>query len=200
MPIHKFSSLIECDTSSCNELVRKVERYRLVGLTSTHSLGSGSHILGRGCVLHFSGVARRERWWAGMGLLLIVPQLSHHVLEFTSMDKRVASLRLRVGARSLIVVLAYGPNGSAEYPAFLADFDVLLGDFNPHVGNNSETWRGVIGRNGLHDLNRIKSSKIREEYFSVFKKWTVPLTFDLKEGFERQPLNLKKRNGSISSI
>ncbi|KAI3373212.1 hypothetical protein L3Q82_006527 [Scortum barcoo] len=77
------------------ELVREVERYRLeiVGLTSTHSLGSGTQLLERGWTLHYSGVAQGERRRAGVGLL-IAPQLSRHVLEFTPVNERVASLAL----------------------------------------------------------------------------------------------------------
>ncbi|KAK3520219.1 hypothetical protein QTP70_019361 [Hemibagrus guttatus] len=143
------------------ELVREVERYRLeiVGLASTHSLGSGTQLLERGWTLFFSGVPHGERRRAGVGLL-IAPQLSHHVLEFSPVNERVVSLRLQAGDRCLTVFSAYGPNGSVEYPTFLEtlrgvlegaptwDSIVLLGDFNAHVGNESDTWRGVIGRNG----------------------------------------------------
>ncbi|KAK3523662.1 hypothetical protein QTP70_006725 [Hemibagrus guttatus] len=67
--------------------------------------------------------------------------------------------------RCLTVVSAYGPNSSVEYPTFLetlrgvlegaltGDSIVLLGDFNAQVGNDSDTRRGVIGRNGPPDLN-----------------------------------------------
>ncbi|KAK3532138.1 hypothetical protein QTP86_008588 [Hemibagrus guttatus] len=145
------------------KLVREVERYRLeiVGLASTHSLGSGTQLLERGWTLFYSGVPHGERRRAGVGLL-IAPQLSRHVLEFSPVNERVVSLRLRAGDRCLTVVSAYGPNGSVEYPTLLrgvlegaptGDSIVLLGEFNAHVGNDSDTWRGVMGRNGSPDLN-----------------------------------------------
>ncbi|KAK3529991.1 hypothetical protein QTP86_009376 [Hemibagrus guttatus] len=148
------------------KLVREVERYQLeiIRLTSTHNLGSGTQLLERGWTLFYSGVPHSERRWAGVGLL-IAPQLSCHVLLFSPVNERVVSLRLRAGDKDLTVVSTYGPNGSVEYPTFLetlrgeleraptGDSIVLLGDFNAHVGNDSDTWRGVIGRNGPPDLN-----------------------------------------------
>ena len=78
--------------------MREVQRFRLeiVGITSTHGLGSGTTVLERGWTLHHSGFAHGERRRAGVGLLT-APQLSRHVLEFTPVNERVASLRLRVG-------------------------------------------------------------------------------------------------------
>ena len=46
--------------------------------------------------------------------MLIAPQLSHHALDFTPVNKRVASLHFQVWDRSLAVVSAYGTKISVE--------------------------------------------------------------------------------------
>ena len=86
----------------------------------------------------------------GVGIL-IAPRLCACTLKFTPLDKRVASLHLRVGGWVLTVVCAYAPDSSLEYPPFLESLEetlesaptgnslLLLGDFNAHGGNYSET-------------------------------------------------------------
>jgi len=63
----------------------------MVELTSTHSTGSGTKLLERGWTLYFSGVAQSVRRRAGVGILTS-PQLSAAVLEFSQVNKRVASM------------------------------------------------------------------------------------------------------------
>lgn len=128
--------------------MQEVRRYQLeiVRLTSRHSLGSGTSSSREAGL--FSGIAHGE-WWRACVALLIAPQLSPHGLEFTS-------LHLRIGDRPLTLVSAYGSNSSAQYLAFLESLEgvldgaptgystVLLWEFNTHMGNDSETWKGTI--------------------------------------------------------
>lgn len=82
---------------------------------------------------------------------LVPPGLSACTLEFTPVNKRETSLHLQVGGGFLTIFCAYGPNSSLVYPPFLESLEgvlerappggslVPLGDFNAHVGSDSET-------------------------------------------------------------
>ena len=75
-------------------------------------------------------------------------------------------LKLKVKDWSLYLLQVYAPNAVNEYQAFMNDVidalqrvgstesNTLLGDFNAHIGTDSKTWKGVIGRHGDQRLTR----------------------------------------------
>ena len=70
--------------------------------------------------------------------------------------------------RSLCLLQVYAPNATSEYQAFVDEVNdallrvsaiestVLMGDFNAHVGTDTDTWKGVIGKHGVTGLNENK--------------------------------------------
>ena len=74
-------------------------------------------------------------------------------------------LKLKVLDRSLCLLQVYAPNATSENQAFVDDlnnallrispteFRVLMVNFNAHVGIDTNTWKGVIGKHGVTGLN-----------------------------------------------
>ena len=74
-------------------------------------------------------------------------------------------LKLKVLDRSLNLLQVYAPNATREYQAFVDDVNdallqvsatestVLMGDFSAHVGTDTDTWKGVIGKHEVTGLN-----------------------------------------------
>ena len=94
-------------------------------------------------------------------VILIATRFLAFVLEFTLVDRRITSLCFLV----VTMVFANKPNSSSGYPPFLESLEQvlenaptrdsvdLLGDFNTHMGYESETSSVENGRNRLPDFD-----------------------------------------------
>ncbi|CAF3219623.1 unnamed protein product [Rotaria sp. Silwood2] len=148
------------------ELIEEAKKYQLdiLGISSTKRKGQRTLALNNGWQLFYSGVDPSTHAQAGVAILLN-PLLANAVLEWKPINERVALIRLQLKATILTIIQVYAPNIEADNMAFLdtvptamesvpmKDFILFLGDFNTHVGNDSQTWNGVIGPNGDQDLN-----------------------------------------------
>ena len=74
-------------------------------------------------------------------------------------------LNIKVLDRSLCLLPVYAPNVTSEIQAFVDEVNyallrvsptestVLMGEFNAHVGTDTDTWKGVIRKHGVTGLN-----------------------------------------------
>ncbi len=83
----------------------------IVGLTSTHSTGSGTKLLEWFWTLSFSGVSQGEKRQANVGILTS-PRLSAAVLDFSPLNERVSSMQLQVAGRKALTVWSTWPSWS----------------------------------------------------------------------------------------
>ena len=146
-------------------MVEEAKRYNLdiIGVSSTKRLGSGAVDLGGGWKLFYSGADARmslKRVW-GFSQAPVV-RLCLRLYSFGITGLHVEAQ----GIGSVIVPIAgICPQAACEYQAFVDEVNdgllrvsptestVLMGDLNAHVGADTDTRKGVIGKHGVTGLN-----------------------------------------------
>ena len=148
------------------ELVEGAKRYHLefIEISSTKRLGSGTVDLDGGWKLFYSGADPSMSAQAGVGIPSS-PRLSYCVSDWIPLGPRVCMLKFKALGRSLGPLQLDAPNAASEYQAFvdevnnallrvsLTESKVLKGNFNAHVGTDTDTWKSVIGKHGVTGLN-----------------------------------------------
>ena len=97
---------------------------------------------------------------AGVGILAS-HRLSDCVSDWIPLGSRVCMLNIKVLDRSLCLLPVYAPNATSEFQAFVDEVNcashtestVRMGEFNAHVGTETDTWKGVIRKHGVTGLN-----------------------------------------------
>ena len=146
------------------ELVEEAKRYHLdiIRVSSTKRRGSGT--VDGGWKLFYSGADSSMSAQAGVGILTS-PRLSGCGSDWIPLGSRVCMLKLTLLDRSLCLLQIYAPNATSGYQTFVDEVNdallevsatesaVLMGDFNAHVGTDTDTWKDVIGKHGVSGLN-----------------------------------------------
>ena len=147
-------------------MVDEAKRYHfdIIGVSSTKRRRSGTVDLDGEWKLFYSGDDPSMSAQAGVGILTS-PRLSDCVSGYIPLGSRVCMLKLKVLDQSLLLLQVYAPNATSEYQTFVDEVNdallqlsatestVLMGDFNAHVGTDTDTWKGVIGKHRVTGLN-----------------------------------------------
>ena len=147
-------------------MVEEAKWYHLdiIGVSSTKRRGSGTVDLDGRWKLFYSGAALSMSAQAGVKILTS-PRLSDCVSDWIPMGSRVCMLKLKVLDWSLRILQVYAPNAATEYQDFVDEVNdallqvsptestILMGDFNAHVGIETDTWNGVIGKHRFTGVN-----------------------------------------------
>ena len=122
----------------------------VIGVSSTKRRGSGTVDLDGRWKLFYPGADPSMSAQAGVGILTS-PRLSDCVSDWIPLGSRVCMLKLKVLDRSLCLLQVYAPNATSEYQTFVDEVNdallrvsatestVLMGDFNAHVGTDTDT-------------------------------------------------------------
>ena len=172
-------------------------KWDVVGLSEVRRLGEEQKVLKSGHAFYWRGKPEGNKQEHGVGFL-VHKDLEGNLLEFFSINERVASVTFKLNERyRLKIVQVYAPTCShsdEEVEKFYEDieaimnresahFNVIMGDFNAKIGKKTagETALGNHGVDSRNERGQIlvnfaenHSLKIMNTFFykKVHRKWT----------------------------
>ena len=162
----------------------------IAALSEVRFSGEGSlQEHGAGYTLYWSGKPETERRLSGVGFMVRNSIASKLENQPTGHSDRIISMRLPLWNQQYATLFSlYSPTLKAE-PAekdrFYSDLRsliqstpaddkvVILGDFNARVGQDSEAWKGVLGKHGVGNCN--ENGRLLLE-FCAEKQFTITNT------------------------
>ena len=195
------SALIAHELSRLNIDIAALSEVRFSGEGSLQEHGAGY-------TLHWSGKPETERRLSGVGFMVRNSIASKLENQPTGHSDRIISMRLPLWNQQYATLFSvYSPTLKAE-PAekdrFYSDLRsliqstpaddkvVILGDFNARVVQDSETWKGVLGKHGVGNCN--ENGRLLLE-FCAEKQFTITNTiFQQKNSLKTTWMHPRSKN------
>ncbi len=174
-------------------VAKELERYNIdiAALSETRLADEGSlQEIGGGYTFFWKGKPQAEDRIHGVGFAIKSNLLKSISSLPNGINERLMKLRIPLNkARYATIVSAYAPTLTSSQEIkeqFYEDLDqlikttpendklMILGDFNARVGNDHESWKGVLGRHGVGKINDnglLLLSKCAEYSLCITNTW-----------------------------